>query len=46
MNYEQLAKIYLNYQGLQGTQKQIAKFLKNIPFENLVLMCKQRGLIK
>jgi hypothetical protein len=40
-----LAKIWLNYNGLKQTEKQIEKTIKQLSFNQLQFILKQRNLI-
>jgi hypothetical protein len=45
MSHNQLAKIWANFNGQKGTEKQIGKIVKQLTFDQLVYMLKQRNLI-
>jgi hypothetical protein len=45
MSHNQLAKIWANFNGQKGTDKQIEKIVKQLTINQLVYMLKQRNLI-
>ena len=45
LTHEQLASIWLQFNGSKATTKQIDKTIKQLSFESLIYMLKQRNLI-
>ena len=45
MSHNQLAKLWANFNGQKGTDKQIEKIVKQLSIEQLNYMLKQRKII-
>lgn len=45
MTHRDLAKLYCQYIGQRGTEKQMAAIMKQLSYETLRRMCVDRGLL-